>query len=39
MNDAMKEFAIDKKGNLHNGTKYCNSSPTYPNNPELRKKD
>jgi hypothetical protein len=32
------KFAVTKTGKLHNGTKYCNSSPTYPNNPELRKK-
>lgn len=31
-------FGVTKTGKLHNGTKYCNSSPTYPNNPELRKK-
>lgn len=30
-------FAVTKTGKLHGGTKYCNSSPTYPNNPELRK--
>lgn len=32
-------FAVTKKGDLHKGTKYCNSNPTFPNNPELRKKD
>jgi hypothetical protein len=32
-------FGVTSKGKLHNGTKYCNSSPTFPNNPELRKKE
>lgn len=31
------KFAVTKKGKLHAGTKYVDSSPTYPNNPELRK--
>lgn len=31
------EFAVTKSGKLCNKTKYCNSKPTYPNNPELRK--
>jgi hypothetical protein len=33
------EFAVKKNGELCGKTKYCNSKPTYPNNPELRKKD
>jgi hypothetical protein len=34
---ANTSFAVTKTGKLHGGTKYCNSSPSYPNNPELRK--
>lgn len=32
-------FAVTKKGELCKKTKYCQSNPTWPNNPELRKKD
>jgi len=32
------EFAVTKTGKLCGRTKYCNSSPTFPNNPELNKK-
>jgi hypothetical protein len=34
---AHTRFAVTKAGKLHNGVKYCQSSPTWPNNPELRK--
>lgn len=31
------KFAVTKKGKLCNKTKYCQSSPSFPNDPELRK--
>ena len=30
-------FEVTKQGELSNKTHYCESSPTWPNNPELRK--
>lgn len=30
-------FAVNKDGTLNNREKYCESHPTWPNNPELRK--
>lgn len=30
-------FEITKQGELNNRTRYCESHPTWPNNPELRK--
>lgn len=30
------EFAVTKAGNLHRRARFCHSTPTWPNNPELR---
>ena len=29
-------FAVREDGRLHHGARYCESRPTWPNNPELR---
>lgn len=30
------DFTITKQGELHRGVRYCHSTPTWPDNPELR---
>ncbi len=34
---ANTEFAVNKNGQLSRRNRFCQSYPTYPNNPELRK--
>lgn len=34
---ANTRFAVTKSGKLHRGVRHCESNPTWPNSPELRR--